>query len=143
MERLNPAKRPSVRKKIALKLKGNKNGIGNLGKGKISIFKYGNFVSKDRKKEYLREWKQKKRQQLIKFMGGKCVSCGFDDIRALHIDHITGGGNIERRSYRGNYMKFNKELLNGTLDKKRYQLLCANCNFIKKITNNEDENIKM
>jgi hypothetical protein len=105
---MNPAQRPEVKKKIAKALMGNKNGVGNLAKGKKNFFLHGKFISKGRKKEYLREWKAKKRRKLIDFMGGKCVWCGFDDIRALQIDHINGGGNKHLRQYNGNYMKYNR-----------------------------------
>ncbi len=69
-----------------------------------------------------------------------CVRCRFDDIRALSIDHINGGGNKQRQ----------KENVGSNpyrwLKKKNfpagYQTLCMNCQFIKRVENNECANIK-
>lgn len=68
----------------------------------------------------------------IKVLGGKCIKCGFNDWRALQIDHIHGGGCEERRHvntrtiYKFVIEKPKEEWIN------IYQLLCANCNQIKK-----------
>jgi len=73
-------------------------------------------------------------------LGGKCAKCGFDDYRALQIDHINGDGYKERKSkgvgqkYIGNCNTV-KKVCKGEL--KNYQLLCANCNWIKRYENNE------
>lgn len=76
----------------------------------------------------------KRRLEMLALMGGKCVRCEFDDWRALQIDHINGGGTAEQREL-GNCTRrfYNKVLAN--LDD--YQLLCANCNTIKRFENNE------
>lgn len=62
----------------------------------------------------------------------KCVQCGFSDIRALQIDHINGGGGKHFKK-RGS-VKYYKDMLVQSED---YQILCANCNWIKRYTNNE------
>ena len=72
-------------------------------------------------------WKQR-REKAIAILGGKCVVCGFNDIRALQIDHINGGGLKENKSI-GNGGIIRKILRGDTQD---YQLLCANHNWIKK-----------
>jgi hypothetical protein len=60
-------------------------------------------------------------------LGGKCVHCGFSDKRALQIDHINGGGSAENRIYGPQrYVNYLKNGCSGL------QLLCANCNQIKK-----------
>ena len=74
---------------------------------------------------------------LIK-LGAKCVHCGYDDIRALHIDHTNGDGKKERNIRR----TINMKIIRGLIDIKRYQLLCANCNWIKRLENNEGTNRK-
>lgn len=86
-------------------------------------------------KEKLRRFKLRK--SVIDRLGGECVHCGFTDIRALQIDHINGGGNKKRRHY-GVFPYYNmmmKMLLEDFL--KEYQCLCANCNWIKRHTNDE------
>lgn len=87
--------------------------------------------------DYQKLYLRKIRVSVIEKMGGKCVKCGFDNIHALQIDHINGDGSKERkeRKYKGN---FHKHVLKSILNKEnRYQLLCANCNWIKKFENNE------
>ena len=70
-----------------------------------------------------------------RLLGGdppRCLRCGFADERVLHIDHIGGGGGKERlvkSAYQIRYwiVKHPDEA------KLRYQLLCANCNYLKAI----------
>lgn len=80
----------------------------------------------------LRE-RQKLKRQVIDAYGGKC-KCGFNDIRALCIDHINGRGLEERRRLTGDkvYRKLRRKGF-----PKGYQVLCANCNLIKAIENGE------
>lgn len=60
----------------------------------------------------------------------KCALCGFEDIRALSIDHINGGGNEERerlKLYGGsNFYKW----LKANNYPSGYRILCMNCQFI-------------
>ena len=64
-------------------------------------------------------------------MGGKCVSCGFSDYRALQIDHINSDGKQERNLM--NRRDYYPNVLASFLAKEgRYQLLCCNCNWIKR-----------
>ena len=77
------------------------------------------------------------RKSVISKLGNVCVICGFSDYRALQIDHINGGGSKHRKSFSSN-ISFLRDVLkdNGT----KYQLLCANCNWIKRFQNNETWN---
>jgi len=76
------------------------------------------------------------RTNVIALLGGKCVHCGYDkDPRAFQIDHINGGGIRERKAL-GSYTKFAKHVL--AVNGDGYQLLCANCNQIKRFENKED-----
>ena len=88
-------------------------------------------------KEYQREYLRNLRKSVIDALGGRCVRCGFADIRALQIDHINGGGSKERKElgFGGN---FHKNVLRSFLaNENKYQLLCANCNWIKRCENKE------
>lgn len=63
----------------------------------------------------------------------KCARCGFGDIRALSIDHINGQGGKHRKevgvhTYR--WLKVNNY-------PSGFQILCMNCQFIKRIENRE------
>src|SRR6478735_3027983 len=50
------------------------------------------------------------RQRVVNKLGGKCLHCGFSDIRALQIDHVNGGGNQEfkKQGNRAVYAKIDK-----------------------------------
>ena len=80
-----------------------------------------------------RNYHRERRLSLLAFFGGKCVRCGFSDGRALQIDHINGGGNMERQKM-PSPDTFRKHVMQHP---DAYQLLCANCNAIKRIENNE------
>jgi hypothetical protein len=69
-----------------------------------------------------------RRLEVIDILGGKCVHCGFDDPRALQIDHVDGKGGNERRT-EGPHAAMRRILAGDT---ESYQPLCANCNAIKK-----------
>jgi len=88
--------------------------------------------------EQTRNSHRKNRQQAIEAFGGKCVRCGFSDPRALQFDHIQGGGHLERKATsQASYSWYKKLSSNPEAYKNKYQLLCANCNFIKRHTNKE------
>lgn len=70
---------------------------------------------------------------MVDALGSSCVRCGFDDRRALQVDHIHGGGNEERRQH-GFSTTYYRQMLSHLHD---YQILCANCNWIKKHENRE------
>ena len=63
----------------------------------------------------------------------KCARCGFNDVRALSIDHINGGGQRQVRS--------GVTMLYHWLRRNNYpadfQVLCMNCQFIKREENKE------
>lgn len=83
--------------------------------------------------------RHRSRMKLINLLGGKCIRCGFSDWRALQIDHVNGDGKADRLRFKsdmmGYYMHIRKEVINGSKD---FQLLCANCNWIKKYEQNEN-----
>jgi len=64
----------------------------------------------------------------------ECFKCGFNDIRALHVDHVHGGGAIDYRKFRNNRPKYYRSMLDHLED---FQILCANCNAIKLVENSE------
>lgn len=73
----------------------------------------------------------------IAALGGKCVRCGYDDnIFALQIDHINGDGSQDRKSRNNNQWSLYKDIVNFNM-RDKYQVLCANCNQIKRMENRE------
>lgn len=73
------------------------------------------------------------RRQALQVLGNKCQRCGFSDYRALQIDHKNGGGVQELRSMAPT--TYLKKVIR--LGAKKYQLLCANHNWIKRYQRNE------
>lgn len=69
-------------------------------------------------------------------LGRVCKNCGFEDTRALQIDHVNGNGSIERKQITGSYYKH--ILIDLIKNPTKYQILCANCNWIKKDINKEN-----
>jgi len=105
-------------------------------------FKTGNWGKEAQERSrrrlfYFRNYQKELRLKVIEKFGGKCIRCGFSDWRALQIDHINGGGLKERIKHRkaGGGDGFNRRILKDTSNK--YQLLCANCNWIKRFENKE------
>lgn len=84
---------------------------------------------------YVNEYNYKLRERAILLLGGRCVKCGFSDHRALQFDHINGGGNRERNSGIRAGAHLHRRVLKGNHE--GLQLLCANCNWIKRYENNE------
>lgn len=68
------------------------------------------------------------RSRVLEFLGGKCVQCGIDDWRVLQVDHVNGGGRREVRSLGGCTYSFWRRVFKFPAE---YQILCANCNWIK------------
>ncbi len=97
---------------------------------------------KERLREEAREYNHKFRIQILERLGSKCVVCGFDDWRALQIDHINGRGTEETKKLGvyGFYTKIRDMPLEEA--KKEYQVLCANHNWIKRHENKEFPNMK-
>lgn len=90
----------------------------------------------------------KKRTILMEVLGGKFCKCSGDkcwhesscniiDERCLQIDHINGGGlkdimkHGSRRDMYRYYLSHREEA------KRELQVLCANCNWVKRVNNNE------
>lgn len=80
------------------------------------------------------------KEQIFQLLGDKCVRCNFTDKRALQIDHINGhGGQLLKGICTQKYYR-SIIALPETERRATYQILCANCNWIKKAENNEVKN---
>lgn len=75
-------------------------------------------------------FQKQRRERAVATLGGRCIKCGFNDIRALHIDHKNGGGSRERGKNNLGWARLYKKIMQG--GGRDYQLLCANCNMIKR-----------
>jgi hypothetical protein len=95
------------------------------------------WANRDYYIKYGREYTKRIRRETLEFVGGKegvkCKRCGFQDERAIQVDHVNGGGSKEIRE-----LKNNRRYLDLIKSKPHeYQLLCANCNWIKRHENYE------
>jgi hypothetical protein len=89
-------------------------------------YKKNKHLAKNREYEY--------RLLALDSIGGRvCSKCGFSDIRALQIDHINGGGTRHRAKSLSaiSYYKYIRS------HAEEFQVLCANCNWIKRYENGE------
>ncbi len=77
-------------------------------------------------KEYIREYRKKRKQLALDMLGGKCVVCGTED--NLHFDHITPENKVNEISsmFTSNINVFIDEV-------KKCQLLCSDCHIEKSI----------
>lgn len=72
------------------------------------------------------------RRLVVEILGGVCAKCGFSDFRALQVDHPNGGGSKHIRDISWS-LRYRDILTNP----QNFQLLCANCNWIKRAEQNE------
>jgi hypothetical protein len=86
--------------------------------------------------EYQNHLRATARLKVIEILGGKCRRCGFSDIRALQVDHVNGDG-YGSQKHKGSPSHWNNVLREIKSGSTRYQLLCANCNWIKRNENGE------
>lgn len=98
-----------------------------------STWKSMGYKDKEKRRKYQREWAREYlhtcRIRILMLLGGQCNSCCNNDMRVLHVDHIDGGGNVERKMRGGGDSRSLWRLVKKNPYK--YQILCANCNFIK------------
>lgn len=90
------------------------------------------IINREKRLEKASQENKAHRLYLFGILGGAfCKRCGFDDWRALQIDHVFSDGNKERKNNKGYLTRRQmRELI--IRSPGRYQVLCANCNFIKK-----------
>ena len=148
----DPEKREDYRKSYYQRMKNDPHFKAVRRRNKLKYNKrHKEELAKKRRKyekenpDKVRRWNRKaqrnKRLRIIEWLGGKCVGCGIKDMRVLQVDHINGDGAEHRRKHPNqNRVKEDiYQMLRDNRDEalKRYQLLCANCNFIKFHENKE------
>jgi hypothetical protein len=77
------------------------------------------------------------REKIYDILGHICCKCAFSDKRALQIDHINGGGHDHRIATGWGNRAYYKSIVEDSQIKEKFQILCANCNWIKKFENRE------
>lgn len=94
-------------------------------------------LNKQIRAQYLRTWRLKLKNAAYALLGEICASCAFADRRALQIDHVFGDGFLRNKINgvgRGDSSSVYQEVLK---EPERFQILCANCNWIKRVQNQE------
>lgn len=131
---------------ITMRELANEYGVSYQRIQQIINWEYKPNLSEEEKQSRKKKWQhkatkiyyEKQRTTIINALGGKCVHCGNSDYRVLQVDHINGGG-VKEIKEKGQY-KYRTDIIkmieDGTVHTK-YQLLCANCNWIKRYENNE------
>jgi len=102
------------------------------GRSLPALLKWAKGVTPAQRYAWRRLRHAEKKQQALDLLGHKCVRCGFDDARALQVDHVTPvGKNHPDRKYGE---RFWKRIIDHP---EQFQRLCANCNVIKSFENGE------
>ena len=73
--------------------------------------------------------------ELMEFLSGnppQCIKCGFRDMRVLQFDHINGTGAKNKKKFKGQKTEMLYLYYHPLEAKKTIQVLCANCNWIKR-----------
>lgn len=97
---------------------------------------------KDNKIKHLETCKRRHGRNKLKVMAhysdnkNCCVRCGFNDMRALSIDHINSDGYIHRKDKTVQGSGLYLWLIRHDFPKD-FQVLCMNCQFIKRAENQE------
>ncbi len=98
-----------------------------------AIHKRGSYTDTnktDRDRVYNNIRNKLARQKIFFVLGDKCKRCGFTDLRALQIDHVNGNGFAHRKgsesTARGLWKAVKRDFF-------AFQILCANCNWIKRV----------
>lgn len=139
--------RENVKEKVRLyeiinreKVNTRKRNYHRLSKRKIWVKEYYELNKDKILKQQQKHSKENRviwRKKIFNLLGGEmCKKCGFDDYRALQIDHVNGGG---LKAYKNDHRLRKPMYYFRVIEKdiNSYQVLCANCNWIKRSENNE------
>jgi|SRR5215203_5774288 len=77
-------------------------------------------------------WRKKQRMWLLELLGNKCIRCGFMDSRALQLDHINDDGYADKKLMKHHHSILAYYYHNPEEAKQKLQIMCANCNWIKR-----------
>lgn len=110
---------------------------------KVRLYREKTYASK----AYREKWNSSKywRNLIFEILNPICnnpnceVSGRCKNKLCLQIDHINGGGREEREHFKNGTTMYRFYAKRPDLCKERLQILCANCNQIKRFINNEDD----
>lgn len=88
--------------------------------------------------EYGKNRAKRTKNELKRLLGDECVRCGFSVWDILQIDHIDGGGTWEQeKRFGSNTAMYSYYVKHPDEAREKLQLLCPNCNWIKRMENKE------
>ena len=86
----------------------------------------------------VRKYQEKCRSIMMWYLGYRCAHCGYsEDSRALQFDHIKGDGALDRKLHGAGSAMTKHYYKNPEIVMNKFQILCANCNWIKKAVYHE------
>jgi hypothetical protein len=129
----NPDKVKAARKRRYAKVKKDPILLERKREERRRYFASHKEVLTVKQREWLRKKLQALKDKIFDKLGHCCSRCGYSDKRALCIDHVNGGGFKELRSM--SVAPYYKKVLADTTGS--YQILCHNCNWIKRAENGE------
>lgn len=74
-----------------------------------------------------RVWRQRRRLETLRALGAVCACCGEARIEFLAFDHVDGGGNAHRRTFKNN-QAYQQWLFREGANSGLLRVLCHNCN---------------
>jgi len=111
-----------------------------IGRMKAHNLKY-RLKNKEKLRKDRFELVAKRKKMVYDLLGHFCKRCGFEDERALQIDHVNGFGLKTRNPRTTNTKHYYLVVYQSVLkNENKYQILCANCNWIKRHENKENSN---
>jgi len=130
----HPTQWKAIQKRANLRYKQSANGRAIIHRYKKSYRQRPLVRYKIR--EYARDYHYKKRIEALKLFGSKCKRCGCDNQLVLQFDHIDGNGGGVQRKLR-DITLYTWILKHPIEARKTFQVLCANCNWIKRVEQKE------
>jgi len=105
-----------------------------------------------KQKEATQRYQSNLRDKALAILGGRCANpnCGWvnedgtrgcKDKRCLQIDHKKGFGGIDRKRWKSQEAQY-RFIIHNLAREEWFQILCCNCNTIKKIVNGECKGAK-
>lgn len=107
-------------------------------KGFCKLHYYSTDEAIELRKRRDARYKVKARLEAFSILGkSKCSKCGNTDMRVLQLDHIKGDGYKAKREYFRTMKEIVELKKNPAKFRSVFQVLCSNCNWIKRYENSE------
>ena len=103
-------------------------------KGIATTLRYNASLRTDKQRKHIAKTSKICRLALYVLMGNKCVCCGENNPIYFHIDHVKNDGYLGRGSSNSGKRKYKTSKVNKKTylaNPKKFQILCANCNWAK------------